>query len=72
MNLYRFILTTNAQDFSAVAVAENEDQAFQIIEREIQHHFLKKIRARDLALVEKKQIGAKGAGYLLSPRRDYE
>ncbi|MCL1632892.1 DUF3906 family protein [Sporolactobacillus sp. CPB3-1] len=72
MNLYRLIITTDEGEFFAVAAAENEEQAFQIADREIQHNILTKTNIRDITIVEKKIVKKAGAGYLIQPRKAYE
>lgn len=72
MDIYRFIVSTGDQELPAVAAAESEEAAFQIVEREVKHNFLKKLNVTEIALVEKRKIRSKGAGYLLSPREIYE
>ncbi|WP_353948462.1 DUF3906 family protein [Sporolactobacillus sp. Y61] len=72
MELYRFIVTSEEQEIPVVAVAENEESAFRIVDRELDRTFLKKIRVDDIALVEKKRILKNGAGFVLHKRKSFE
>ncbi|TGA99929.1 DUF3906 family protein [Sporolactobacillus shoreae] len=72
MELYRLIASTEEGEIPIVAAAESEAEAFRIADREIQHHYLKKPKITDIALIQRKSIGKNGAGYLIRPRESYE
>ncbi|MDD9148694.1 MULTISPECIES: DUF3906 family protein [unclassified Sporolactobacillus] len=72
MELFRFIVTSNENETVAVAVAENEEAAFRVVDSELQRTFLKRLKVDSIVLLEKKKIGKSGAGFVIRPRETYE
>ncbi|EIJ82234.1 hypothetical protein PB1_04860 [Bacillus methanolicus PB1] len=66
MNLYRFEVTLIGNEVIHVVIAaENDEDAFRLVEVEIEKHFLKLPDIHDISLYEKKKI-RKGNGFVLS------
>lgn len=72
MELFRFIVTAGDAEIPVVAVAEDEETAFRIVDTEVQQTFLKRLRVDGIALLEKKKIYKSGAGFVIQPRKAYE
>ncbi|AIE58979.1 DUF3906 family protein [Bacillus methanolicus] len=66
MNLYRFEVTLKGNEVIHVVIAaENDEDAFRLVDVEIEKHFLKLPEIQDISLYEKKKI-RKGNGFVLS------
>ncbi|MGL4522330.1 MAG: DUF3906 family protein [Bacilli bacterium] len=67
MELYRFIITTEQNEFSVIIAASGEEAAFSQLDIELEKHFVSIPPLVEVALYEKKRMG-KGTGYVLAPR----
>ncbi|OYD08413.1 DUF3906 family protein [Paludifilum halophilum] len=67
MYLYRFEVTANQEVIDVVVAASGDDEAFQIVEAELEKYFLKMPSVEDISLYEKKRI-RKGGGFVLYER----
>ncbi|MFD9627158.1 DUF3906 family protein [Peribacillus muralis] len=65
MNLYRFEATIKQEPIHVVIVAESDDQAFQLVDIELEKHYLKMPEVDDISLYEKRKI-KNGAGFVLT------
>ncbi|MDE3841195.1 DUF3906 domain-containing protein [Bacillus methanolicus] len=66
MNLYRFEVTLKGNEVIHVVIAaENDEDAFRLVDVEIEKHFLKLPDIQDISLYERKKI-RKGNGFVLS------
>ncbi|MBA2876464.1 DUF3906 family protein [Thermaerobacillus caldiproteolyticus] len=70
MNLYRFEVTTQTDIIYVVIAAHDDEQAFRLVEVELEKHFLKIPDFIDISLHEKKPI-RRGSGFIVyrEPRR---
>jgi hypothetical protein len=64
MNLYRFEVTTDKFVTKVVIAANTDEQAFELVEIELEKYFLALPEIRDISLYEKKKIRS-GAGFVL-------
>jgi hypothetical protein len=64
MNLYRFEVTTKAHVIYVIIAAKDDEQAFRLVEIELEKHFLKIPDIIDISLFEKKKIG-RGNGFVV-------
>jgi hypothetical protein len=64
MDLYRFEVTTSEDVIYVVIAAQNEEQAFQLVEVELERYFIKVPEIQEVTLYEKKKIG-KGTGFVI-------
>ncbi|MGM9929835.1 MAG: DUF3906 family protein [Bacillus sp. (in: firmicutes)] len=64
MYLYRFEVVTADKVFPVIIAASNDQQAFSLVDDEIEKYFLRALRVDEVILYEKKRIGA-GSGYVL-------
>jgi hypothetical protein len=64
MNLYRFEVTTDQFVTKVVIAASSDEQAFDLVEIELEKYFLALPEIRDISLYEKKKIRI-GAGFVL-------
>ncbi|TYR78748.1 DUF3906 family protein [Priestia megaterium] len=64
MNLYRFEATIHGEVIPVVAVAKNDEHAFQLVEIELEKHFLMLPEIDEICLYEKRKI-RDGAGIVL-------
>jgi hypothetical protein len=64
MNLYRFEVTTKNDIIHVVIVAHDDEQAFRLVEVELEKHFLKIPEFIDISLHEKKPI-RRGGGFVI-------
>ncbi|MBB5324991.1 hypothetical protein HNQ34_002090 [Anoxybacillus tepidamans] len=67
MNLYRFEVTTKRGIIYVVIAAHDDEQAFRLVEIELEKHFLKIPDFTDISLHEKKPI-RRGGGFVIDPR----
>jgi hypothetical protein len=65
MNLYRFEVTINEEPIHVIIVADSDEQAFQLVDIELEKHYLKMPAVNDISLYEKKKI-KNGAGFVLA------
>ncbi len=65
MNLYRFEVTIKQEPIHVVIVAESDEQAFQLVDIELEKHYLKMPEVDDISLYEKRKI-KNGAGFVLT------
>ncbi|AOH55086.1 DUF3906 family protein [Peribacillus muralis] len=65
MNLYRFEVTIDDDPIHVVIVADSDEKAFQLVDVELEKHFLKMPDVDDISLYEKKKL-KNGAGFVLS------
>ncbi|GGL47515.1 DUF3906 family protein [Sporolactobacillus putidus] len=72
MELFRFIVASGENEIPVVAVAEDEETAFRVVDAEVQRTFLKRLKVDGIALVEKKKIHKNGAGFVIQTRKAYE
>ncbi|MDR7072428.1 DUF3906 family protein [Fictibacillus barbaricus] len=56
MYLYRFEVTSNSEVIDVVVAASRDEQAFQLVEVELEKYFLKEPEVDDISLYEKKKI----------------
>jgi hypothetical protein len=64
MNLYRFEVTTDQFVTKVVIAASSDEQAFDLVEIELEKYFLALPEIRDISLYEKKKIRI-GTGFVL-------
>jgi hypothetical protein len=67
MYIYRFEVTANSEVIDVVIAASSDEQAFQLVEVELEKYFLKKPEIDDISLYEKKKIRT-GNGFVLYER----
>jgi hypothetical protein len=67
MYLYRFEVTSNAEVSDVVVAASRDEQAFHLVEVELEKYFLKEPEVDDISLYEKKKIRS-GNGFVLYER----
>ncbi|WP_028983527.1 DUF3906 family protein [Sporolactobacillus terrae] len=72
MELFRFIVTAGTSEIPVVAVAENEEAAFRVVDQELDHTLLKLPQIDHIALMQKKSISKKGSGFAILPREQFE
>ncbi|RRN67500.1 DUF3906 family protein [Peribacillus simplex] len=65
MNLYRFEVTINEEPIHVIIVADSDEKAFELVDIELEKHFLKIPEVDDISLYEKRKI-KNGAGFVLS------
>ncbi len=65
MNLYRFEVTINNEIIHVVVAAENDDMAFDLVDIEIERHYLRVPQVEDITLYEKRKI-RNGVGFVLA------
>ncbi|MBT2666987.1 MULTISPECIES: DUF3906 family protein [Bacillaceae] len=65
MNLYRFEVTIKEKPIHVIIVADSDEKAFELVDIELEKHFLKMPEVDDISLYEKKKI-KNGAGFVLS------
>ncbi|CAH0152586.1 hypothetical protein SRABI96_00751 [Peribacillus sp. Bi96] len=65
MNLYRFEVTIKEEPIHVIIVADSDEQAFQLVDIELEKHYLKMPEVDDISLYEKKKI-KNGAGFVLA------
>ncbi|BDG48847.1 MULTISPECIES: DUF3906 family protein [Parageobacillus] len=70
MFLYRFEVTTKTEIIYVVIAANDDEQAFRLVEVELEKHFFKVPDYTDISLHEKKPI-RRGGGFVVcsEPRR---
>ncbi|RLQ95885.1 DUF3906 family protein [Falsibacillus albus] len=64
MDLYRFEVTTDNEIIDVVIAASTDQQAFELVEVELEKYFLKMPEINDITLYEKKKI-RRGNGFVL-------
>ncbi|SMO33472.1 DUF3906 family protein [Melghirimyces algeriensis] len=69
MYLYRFEVLVNTKAVPVVIAAGDDQQAFRLVDVELEKYFLKMPEVDDITLYEKKRI-AKGGGYVLHEREN--
>ncbi|WNB93821.1 DUF3906 family protein [Bacillus sp. NEB1478] len=67
MYLYRFEVTSSSEVIDVVIAASRDEQAFQLVEVELEKYFLKEPEIDDISLYEKKKIRS-GNGFVLYER----
>ncbi|TFH62831.1 DUF3906 family protein [Peribacillus frigoritolerans] len=65
MNLYRFEVTINEKPIHVIIVADSDEKAFELVDIELEKHYLKMPEVDDISLYEKRKI-KNGAGFVLS------
>ncbi|ASS96908.1 MULTISPECIES: DUF3906 family protein [Peribacillus] len=65
MNLYRFEVTIKEKPIHVIIVADSDEKAFELVDIELEKHFLKMPEVDDISLYEKRKI-KNGAGFVLS------
>ncbi|MGE7592102.1 DUF3906 family protein [Peribacillus frigoritolerans] len=65
MNLYRFEVTIKEKPIHVIIVADSDEKAFELVEIELEKHYLKMPEVDDISLYEKRKI-KNGAGFVLS------
>ncbi|MGE7184423.1 DUF3906 family protein [Peribacillus sp. NPDC006672] len=65
MNLYRFEVTIKEEPIHVIIVADSDEKAFQLVDIELEKHYLKMPEVDDISLYEKRKIN-NGAGFVLS------
>ncbi|MBO0998568.1 DUF3906 family protein [Bacillus sp. SD075] len=65
MNLYRFEVTIKEKPIHVIIVADSDEKAFELVDIELEKHFLKMPEVYDISLYEKRKI-KNGAGFVLS------
>ncbi|UYY96556.1 DUF3906 family protein [Peribacillus frigoritolerans] len=65
MNLYRFEVTIKAKPIHVIIVADSDEKAFDLVDIELEKHYLKMPEVDDISLYEKRKI-KNGAGFVLS------
>lgn len=65
MNLYRFEVTIKEKPIHVIIVADSDEQAFELVDIELEKHYLKMPEVDDISLYEKRKI-KNGAGFVLS------
>ncbi|WP_027410741.1 DUF3906 family protein [Anoxybacteroides tepidamans] len=73
MYLYRFEVSGLAETIHVVIAASDDEQAFRLVEVELEKHFLKVPDFTDISLHEKKPI-RRGGGFVVysEPRRSFQ
>lgn len=64
MDLYRFEAVLVSDIVPIVVVAQSEEQAFKLVEIELEKHFLPLPEVKEISLFEKKKI-RKGAAFVI-------
>ncbi|GGE71167.1 DUF3906 family protein [Priestia taiwanensis] len=64
MDLYRFEVVTNEDVIHVVIAASDDEQAFKLVDVELEKYFLKYPDVQEITLFEKKKI-RKGNGFVL-------
>ncbi len=67
MYLYRFEVISKSTVIPVVIAASTDDQAFQLVDIELQKYFLKQPEVDEISLYEKKRIRT-GNGFVLYER----
>ncbi|MCP1494920.1 hypothetical protein J2Y73_004951 [Peribacillus frigoritolerans] len=65
MNLYRFEVTIKGKPIHVIIVADSDEKAFELVDIELEKHYLKMPEVDDISLYEKRKI-KNGAGFVLS------
>ncbi|MES9739809.1 DUF3906 family protein [Peribacillus frigoritolerans] len=65
MNLYRFEVTIKEKPIHVIIVADSDEKAFELVDIELEKHYLKMPQVDDISLYEKRKI-KNGAGFVLS------
>ncbi|MEY8757151.1 DUF3906 family protein [Peribacillus frigoritolerans] len=65
MNLYRFEVTIKEKPIHVIIVADSNEKAFELVDIELEKHYLKMPEVDDISLYEKRKI-KNGAGFVLS------
>jgi Protein of unknown function (DUF3906) len=65
MNLYRFEVTIKDKPIHVIIVADSDEKAFELVDIELEKHYLKMPEVDDISLYEKRKI-KNGAGFVLS------
>ncbi|MFA1710744.1 DUF3906 family protein [Peribacillus frigoritolerans] len=65
MNLYRFEVTIKEKPIHVIIVADSDEKAFELVDIELEKHYLKMPDVDDISLYEKRKI-KNGAGFVLS------
>ncbi|MET1179106.1 DUF3906 family protein [Peribacillus sp. NPDC094092] len=65
MNLYRFEVTIKEKPIHVIIVADSDEKAFELVDIELEKHYLKLPEVDDISLYEKRKI-KNGAGFVLS------
>jgi hypothetical protein len=65
MNLYRFEVTIKEKPIHVIIVADSDEKAFDLVDNELEKHYLKMPEVDDISLYEKRKI-KNGAGFVLS------
>ncbi|WP_063593649.1 DUF3906 family protein [Peribacillus frigoritolerans] len=65
MNLYRFEVTIKEKPNHVIIVADSDEKAFELVDIELEKHYLKMPEVDDISLYEKRKI-KNGAGFVLS------
>ncbi|MEX6702253.1 DUF3906 family protein [Peribacillus frigoritolerans] len=65
MNLYRFEVTIKEKPIHVIIVADSDEKAFDLVDIELEKHYLKIPEVDDISLYEKRKI-KNGAGFVLS------
>ena len=65
MNLYRFEVTIKEKPIHVIIVADSDEKAFELVDIELEKHYLKMPEVDDISLYEKRKI-TNGAGFVLS------
>ncbi|MDA8354532.1 MAG: DUF3906 family protein [Firmicutes bacterium] len=64
MYLYRFKVAAEGERIPVIIAAGDDQEAFQLVDTELEKYFLRMPDVEDVTLYEKKRIG-KGGGYVL-------
>ncbi|WP_226534926.1 DUF3906 family protein [Fictibacillus halophilus] len=67
MYLYRFEVSLKSEIISVVIAASTDEQAFQLVDVELEKYFLKQPDLEEISLYEKKKIRS-GNGFVLYER----
>ncbi|MED3760433.1 DUF3906 family protein [Peribacillus frigoritolerans] len=65
MNLYRFEVIFKEKPIHVIIVADSDEKAFELVDIELEKHYLKMPEVDDISLYEKRKI-KNGAGFVLS------
>ncbi|MED4696395.1 DUF3906 family protein [Peribacillus frigoritolerans] len=65
MNLYRFEVAIKEKPIHVIIVADSDEKAFELVDIELEKHYLKMPEVDDISLYEKRKI-KNGAGFVLS------
>ncbi|QOS89485.1 DUF3906 family protein [Peribacillus sp. JNUCC41] len=65
MNLYRFEVTIKEKPIHVIIVTDSDEKAFELVDIELEKHYLKLPEVDDISLYEKRKI-KNGAGFVLS------